>query len=43
VLKRTRRMVFMQGLLTVGGEPIARGSGIFRIGPAAPVIDELHG
>lgn len=41
VLKRTGRMVFMQGLLTVDGEPIARGSGIFRIGPTAPPIETL--
>ncbi|WP_162986920.1 PaaI family thioesterase [Sphingomonas paeninsulae] len=43
VLKRTGRMVFTQGLLTVDGEPIARASGIFRIGPTAPPIDELGG
>ncbi|MDB5715719.1 MAG: PaaI family thioesterase [Sphingomonadales bacterium] len=43
VLKRTGRMVFMQGLLSVDGDPVARGSGIFRIGPPAPAIDTLLG
>lgn len=33
VLRRTGRMVFLQGMLTVGDRPIARGSGVFRIGP----------
>lgn len=40
VVKRTGRMVFLQGLLSVDGEPIARGNGIFRIGPVAPLIEE---
>lgn len=43
ILKRTRRMVFTQGLLSVDGVPTARGNGIFKIGPAAPLIDELLG
>lgn len=43
ILKRTRRMVFIQGLLSVDGVPTARGNGIFKIGPAAPMIRELTG
>lgn len=35
VLRRTGRMVFVQGQLQVHDRPIARGSGIFRIGPEA--------
>jgi len=34
VLRTTRNMVFMQGLITADGTPIARVSGIFKIGPA---------
>lgn len=41
ILKRTGRMVFVQGLLSVGGTPTARANGIFRIGPVAPLIDDL--
>ncbi len=40
VLRATRNMVFLQGLLTADGVPIVRASGIFKIGPAfqpAPV------
>lgn len=33
VLKATRNMVFMDGLLQADGEPVARVSGIFKIGP----------
>lgn len=43
VLKRTGRMVFMQGLLTIDGDPITRGNGVFRIGPTVPPIDEMSG
>ena len=32
VLRMTRNMVFMQGLVTVDGAPIARLSGIFKLG-----------
>lgn len=32
VLRATRNMVFLQGLLTADGEPVARASGIFKIG-----------
>lgn len=41
VLRRTGRMVFIQGLLTVEGEAVARGSGVFRIGPDAPPLDPV--
>lgn len=38
VLRRTRRMVFVQGMLTTGGEPVLRASGVFRIGdPIGPL------
>ena len=40
VLKRTKRLVFVQGALSVDGEAITRGSGVFRIGPEAPPIDQ---
>jgi uncharacterized protein (TIGR00369 family) len=33
ILRRTGRMVFLQGLLEADGEPVARGSGVFRLGP----------
>lgn len=35
VLKRTGRMLFVQGMLQVGDRLVARGSAIFRIGPPA--------
>ena len=35
ILRRTRRMVFVQGLSTVDGAPVARSSGVFKIGEAA--------
>lgn len=38
-LRRTRNMVFMQGLVTADETPIARLSGIFKIGPAAGELD----
>jgi uncharacterized protein (TIGR00369 family) len=41
VLKRTGRMVFADGVLSVNGMPTARGNGVFRIGPVAPLINEL--
>jgi acyl-coenzyme A thioesterase PaaI-like protein len=38
LLRRTRRLVFAQGKLTIAGEAIVRGSGIFRIGtPCRPL------
>jgi uncharacterized protein (TIGR00369 family) len=40
LLRKTKRMLFVQGILSVNGEPIARVSGIFRI--AAPV-EEMTG
>ena len=33
VLRSTRSLVFMQGVVTADGEPVARASGIFKIGP----------
>lgn len=39
VLRSTRNMVFMQGLVTADDTPIARLSGIFKIGPAAGELD----
>lgn len=33
LLRATRSMVFMQGLVRADGEPVARVSGIFKIGP----------
>lgn len=33
VLRRTRRMVFMDCMLSVDGDPAVRGSGVFRTGP----------
>ena len=33
LLRRTRSLVFMQGLVTADGEPVARVSGVFKIGP----------
>jgi len=38
VLKRTERMVFVEGLMRAGDDVIARGSGVFRIGPQAPPL-----
>lgn len=34
VLRTTRTMVFAQGLVTADGEPVARVSGVFKIGAA---------
>lgn len=39
VLRTTRNMVFMQGLVTADDTPIARLSGIFKIGPLAGEVD----
>lgn len=33
LLRATRSMVFMQGVVRADGEPVARVSGIFKIGP----------
>ena len=35
-LRTTRSLVFAQGLVTADGEPCARVSGVFKIGPAGP-------
>ena len=34
VLRSTRSIVFAQGLVTADGTPVARASGVFKIGPA---------
>lgn len=39
VLRTTKRMAFIDGLLSVDGETTARASGIFRTGPDGPPID----
>ncbi len=36
VLRVTRSMVFAQGLVTADGQPVARVSGVFKIGPVFP-------
>lgn len=36
VLRATRRLVFVQGLVTADGVPCARTSGVFKIGPDVP-------
>ncbi len=36
VLRTTRSLVFAQGLVTADGAPVARVSGVFKVGPAAP-------
>lgn len=33
LLRSTRSLVFMQGVITSDGEPVARASGVFKIGP----------
>jgi uncharacterized protein (TIGR00369 family) len=33
VLRVTRSLAFLQGLVTADGEPVARASGVFKIGP----------
>ena len=33
LLRSTRSLVFMQGVVTADGQPVARASGIFKIGP----------
>ncbi|MCK9543337.1 MAG: PaaI family thioesterase, partial [Novosphingobium sp.] len=38
VLKRTKRLLFVDGLLSVEGGPVARASGVFRIGPNGPEV-----
>ncbi|MBA2933777.1 PaaI family thioesterase [Sphingomonas sp. CGMCC 1.13654] len=38
VLRRTKRMIFADGILDVDGEPVLRASGVFRLGPPAPRI-----
>ncbi len=35
-LRRTKRLLFVQGLLSIDGEPITRGSAVLRIGDPAP-------
>ncbi len=38
VLKQTKRMVFVQGVLTVDADPVLRASGVFRAGPPAAAL-----
>ncbi len=38
VLRRTGRMVFVQGMLASETGPVARGSGIFRLGPEGSAV-----
>ena len=38
LLRATRNMVFVQGLLTADGTPVARASGIFKVGPALGLL-----
>jgi uncharacterized protein (TIGR00369 family) len=38
VLKRTKRMAFIDGLMSVDGEVTARASGVFRTGPNGPPL-----
>ena len=33
VLKGTKNMIFTSGMITADGEPLARVSAVFRIGP----------
>lgn len=33
LLRSTRSLVFMQGMVTADGQPVARTSGVFKIGP----------
>lgn len=43
VLRTTRTMVFAQGLVTADGVPVARTSGIMKIGPPFSGADEAAG
>ena len=36
LLRATRSLVFAHGLVTADGEPCARASGVFKIGPEVP-------
>lgn len=39
LLRRTKRLIFVEGLVTGDGQPIMRGSGTFRRGNAGERID----
>lgn len=39
LLRKTKRLLFLQGMLSLDGEPIVRGSTIMRIGNPAPRIN----
>ena len=43
VLRTTRTLVFVQGLVSADGEPVARASGIFKLGAPVPTPPELVG
>ncbi|WP_242124065.1 PaaI family thioesterase [Sphingobium sp. Sx8-8] len=38
ILRKTKRLLFIDGTLTVGDETVTRASGIFRVGPPAPPL-----
>ena len=38
LLRATRSLVFAHGLVTADGEPCARASGVFKIGPEVPEV-----
>jgi uncharacterized protein (TIGR00369 family) len=43
VLRKTLTMVFAQGLVSADGTPVARTSGIMKIGPTFPGLQEAAG
>lgn len=43
VLRSTRSIVFAQGLVTADGTPVARASGVFKIGPEIKPRREVVG
>jgi uncharacterized protein (TIGR00369 family) len=43
ILRTTRSLVFAQGLVTADGAPVARVSGVFKIGPPFPGSEEAVG
>ena len=43
ILRTTRTMVFAQGLVTADGVPVARASGIMKIGPSFSGVGEPAG
>jgi uncharacterized protein (TIGR00369 family) len=43
VLRATRSLLFVQGVVTADGEPAARASGILKLGPLMPALGEIAG